>query len=715
MSVRKEKGNLIFSSSVGGLATGLSSYIAGKKANLWVGWPGIPSDELTSQDKQFITDRFALEGLVPVWLSSKQIEDFYNGYSNSLLWPLFHSLSFKASKSNQTDVWWRAYKSVNRRYKDAVVNVISKSSQVWVHDYQLMLLPQLIRAEQPAAHIGFFLHIPFPEPEQLRLIQHSEDILNGVLGADLIGFHTLGYANNFLQGIEAFGLGETSGSQILTNDRTVRVANFPMGIDYAKYNSSAQLEEVRRVAKVYSQKYRRKKIIASVDRLDPTKGLAERLKAYDSYLKQNPKSHGKVVFVMVAAPSRTDIADYKDLGKKLSQLVKDTNKRYGSPKWTPVEYINKPVPFEHVTALFQIADVAFITPLKDGMNLAAKEFIASNRKNGVLILSSSAGAAEELQDAIIVDPKDQQELTDAIKEALHMRKRELKRRLKNMRDYLSTHTVQDWAQTFIDTLNQPVPGTPHLTFTLNERLTKKLTKQYYTSSKRLLLLDYDGSLSPYTTNFSDAKPSKDLINLLRKLAAQPMNDIVLISGRRSSELDKWFGKLNINLISEHGAAYKDRGNTTWHSDAKSSADWQKILLPTLEKYARLTPGAMVEIKPHSLVWHYRQASVYHAQKYGVILKRALKPVLKRYNLEIIQGNKILEIKNPNLTKGKAIKHWLKDPHDFIMAIGDDTTDEDIFKELPETAFSIKVGKGLSAAQYRLPTTKHVIRLLNSLV
>ncbi|HET8991714.1 MAG TPA: bifunctional alpha,alpha-trehalose-phosphate synthase (UDP-forming)/trehalose-phosphatase [Candidatus Saccharimonadales bacterium] len=715
VSVRKEKGNLIFSSSIGGLATGLSSYISGKKSSLWVGWPGIPSEELNSKDKQLITDRFALEGLVPVWLSAKQIEDFYNGYSNSLLWPIFHGLSFEAAHTTKTESWWRAYKSVNRRYSEAVLNVISPNAQIWIHDYQLMLLPELIRRDHARTHIGFFLHIPFPEAGQLKLLPQATDILNGMMGADLIGFHTLGYAANFLQSVETFKLGELAGSQIIGKGRTIRVANFPMGIDYAKYNSSAQLEEVRRVAREYSRKYRRQKIIASVDRLDPTKGLMERLVAYESYLQNNPKSLGRVVFVMVAAPSRTDISDYMKLGQELAKRVKIINRKYSTKKWSAVEYINKPIPFEHVTALFQIADVAFITPIKDGMNLAAKEFVASNRKNGVLILSSSAGAAEELQDAIIVDPTNPEALTEAINKALHMRKRELKRRLNNMRQYLSTHTVQDWAQTFIDTLNQPVPRTPHLTYTLNERLTKKLIKQYHMSTKRLLIMDYDGSLSPYTANFSDAKPSKDLVGLIRKLASQPMNEIVIISGRRSSELEKWFGKLDISMVSEHGATIRRRGQANWEKMTKSSDDWQAILLPTLEKYARLTPGAMVEIKPFSLVWHYRQASVYHAQKYAVVLKRALKPVLKRYGLELMQGNKILEIKDPDLSKGNAIKPWLREPYDFILAIGDDTTDEDLFKELPETAFSIKVGKGLSAAQYRLPTTKHVIRLLNSLV
>jgi trehalose 6-phosphate synthase/phosphatase len=714
VSVKKEKGELTFSFSIGGVATGLSSYVSGKKNNLWIGWPGLPSDDLTSKEKQIITDRLAKQGYIPVWLSAKQIEEFYNGYSNSVIWPRFHGLSFKATKPSQREAWWRAYKTVNRRYSEAVLGVISPQSQVWIHDYHLMLLPELIRAEQSLPHIGFFLHIPFPEPALLKNLAQAKPIVNGILGADLVGFHTTGYAHNFLSTVNSFDLGMVSNDQIMKDDRWIRVSNFPMGIDYEKFAGSSRLKGVKKLSKDYSRKYRKQKIIASVDRLDPSKGLIERLKAYSLYLEQHPKSLGKVVFVMVAAPSRTDISDYQNLSDELKILVEKINKKFGNKKWTPVDYINEPVPFEHVTALFQIADVAFITPLRDGMNLAAKEFVASNKKNGVLILSSSAGAAEELTGAIIVDPNQPEDLVRALNQALRMRKRELRRRLKNMRKYLSTHTVQDWAKTFIDTLNQPLPGTPRLTYTLNDRLNRKLIKQYKSSNNRLLLLDYDGSLSPYTPDFSNANPSKDLVNLLRDLAKQPGNEIVLISGRRSSELEKWFGKLNINLVAEHGAAIKLLGNSSWKNIVSTSSSWQKILLPTLEKYARLTPGAMVEIKPNSLVWHYREASSYYAQKYTVILKRALKPILKKYGLVLVQGNKILEIKNPFITKGTAIKRWIANPHDFILAIGDDTTDEDLFRVLPDNAYSIKVGKGLTAAQYRVPTTKHVVRLLKRL-
>lgn len=713
ISVKKEDGKLIFSSSIGGLATGLSSYVSGKR-NLWVGWPGLPSDKLTEAEKITITETLGKQGYLPVFLSSKQIEDFYNGYSNSLLWPLFHGLSFDSNKGDSLDRWWRAYKSVNRLFAEAVLSNMKRNSQIWVHDYQLMLLPGLLRVEHPNNNIGFFLHIPFPAAAKLDKLSGSKEIVKGLLGANLIGFHTASYASNFIESVTSMALGQVENGQIVSGNRSIRVSNFPMGIDYNRFATSSKLKVVKRLTKTYAKKYRGLKVIASVDRLDPSKGLLERLKAYEQYLEETPKASNKVVFVMVAAPSRTDISDYQKLSDQIEKLVNSINIRFGSEKWQPVDYVNESLPFENVTALFAVANVAFITPLRDGMNLSAKEFVASNRKGGVLILSTTAGAAEELKDAIIVNPRDIESLVFALKQALTMRRRELMRRLKNMRKHLASHTVQDWAKDFIDALESPIPGTPHLTYTLNRRLKQKLIKQYLLSSKRLLLLDYDGSLVPFKGNYSEAEPPKALINLLKGLSEQPLNEIVLVSGRKLNDLDRWFGKLNINLVAEHGASYK-LAKGTWKDANYKSNQWQKLLLPTLHKYAELTPGATVEAKAHSLVWHYRKTSPYYAQKYSVILKRALRPVVGKYGLEIVQGNKILEIKNPEINKGVAAKRWLNKPHDFILSIGDDTTDEDLFKILPIDAYSIKVGRGLSSAQYRLSSPKEVIALLKHLV
>jgi trehalose 6-phosphate synthase/phosphatase len=359
--------------------------------------------------------------------------------------------------------------------------------------------------------------------------------------------------------------------------------------------------------------------------------------------------------------------------------------------------------------------VAFIAPLRDGMNLAAKEFIASRRKDGVLILSETAGAAQELQDALLVNPKRPEELVDALQQALTMKRRELRGRLRRMQLQLSTNTVQEWTKDFVAALQQPATGNRLITRALKGRFETNLLDHYQQAKKRLLLLDYDGSLVPFSANYQAVKPPKTLLKLLLDLANDTRNSVVLISGRSADELQEWFGQLPINLVAEHGAAIRKANSQTWQTIEKVDTRWKQILEPALQKYADLTPGARVEVKPHSLVWHYRAAAPYYAQKYAVVIKSALKPVLKTYGLELLQGNKVLEIKNPRVSKGMVARRWLRHNHDFILAIGDDVTDEELFAILPEPAYRIKVGRGRSTAGFRLLTPEDLLDLLRAFI
>ncbi|HEY5152354.1 MAG TPA: bifunctional alpha,alpha-trehalose-phosphate synthase (UDP-forming)/trehalose-phosphatase [Candidatus Saccharimonadales bacterium] len=716
VSVKKEDGKLVFYPSIGGLATGLSSYVNDRR-NVWIGWPGIASDELGGNDRETIVAELEKHNCYPVFLSQRQVDDFYNGYSNSVLWPLFHNLSRQAAAvdGDTRKRWWRAYRSVNEQFAQATLNLAETGFRIWVHDYQLLLVPELLRAERADIITGFFLHITFPDAKTLARLPERKKLLNGMLGADVVGFHTPGYVANFLENCRDIGIELANDKEPVMGDRMVRVADFPMGIDYAKYAAATKSKAVKAAVKRYRKRYKGLRVIVGVDRLDPTKGLVERMKAYATLLERNPRLRGKVVFSLVAAPSRTDIPAYKQLSKRLSSLVGEINTTYGSPKWQPVDYMNVAQPFEEVTALFQIADVAFIAPLRDGMNLAAKEFVASKHKSGVLILSETAGAAEELQDALLVNPKQPETLVRALEQALEMRKRELRRRLSRMQQQLSTNTVQEWAKGFVSALQQPVPTAPLIVQALRGKLELRLLNDWRQAGKRLLLLDYDGSLVPFTEDYKDAQPPKSLLGLLEKLSADKANEVILISGRSPADLEQWFGGLPLSLVAEHGASVKLAGRDSWQTIEKVDTKWKQLLQPVLEKYAGLTPGARVEVKPHSLGWHYRAASPYHAQKYAVIIKRVLKPLLKKYHLELMQGNKVLEIKNPKVNKGVAARRWLQRDYDFIMAIGDDVTDEDLFKALPLSAYSVKIGRGRTLARYRLASSKDSVNLLRKLV
>jgi len=346
--------------------------------------------------------------------------------------------------------------------------------------------------------------------------------------------------------------------------------------------------------------------------------------------------------------------------------------------------------------------------------LAAKEFVASAHKNGALILSETAGASQELKDALIVNPKDPASLVDALEKALSMRRRELRRRLNHMRQQLATNTVQDWARDFVNALQKPVPGTGAHTRTLRERPQAMLLFDYKSARKRLLLLDYDGSLVPFSEDYRAATPPKSLIHLLDKLASDPANDLVMISGRTADDLEKWFGKLPISLVAEHGAAIKKAGHQKWQIIERPDTTWKRSVLPIMEKYAGLAAGARVESKPHTLVWHYRAASPYYAQKYAVVLKKVLRPILRRYGLQLMQGNKVLEVKNPQISKGNAASRWLKRNYDFIFGLGDDLTDEELFAIMPPSSYSLKVGRGRTAARFRLSNHQDVIKLLKKM-
>lgn len=712
VNVKKVDGKLVFSPSVGGLATGLSSYISGKD-NTWIGWPGIASDELTAADRDEIITELAKHHCAPVFLTQNQIDSFYNGYSNTVLWPLFHELRAQDKPGARRTGWYSTYRKVNKLFAETIDVTAQRGAYVWVHDYQLLLVPAMLRDMNVDATLGFFLHIPFPSAKKFSNFPDSRKILKGILGADLIGFHTPGYVENFLQSCDAAEYETDSGTVIDAAGRALQVSSFPMGIDYDKYASSGRSTVVQQAARQYRRRYKGMKVIVAVDRLDPSKGLLERLEAYEEFLEQYPEQRGKVVLAMVASPSRTDVPAYQRLSKRMDVLVDRINSAHGDDTWQPIDYINNTLPFEHVTALFQIADVAFIAPLKDGMNLAAKEFVASTHKNSVLILSETAGASQELHDALIVNPHHPDTVVRALHDSLTMGKSELRSRLKRMKKHLKHHTVHTWAKDFVGALNKPL-AMPQPLVGASRLDESQILKDFARSRRRLLLLDYDGTLVPFQENPAKVTTPADVHKAIGKLARDTKTDIVIVSGRSAQDLVQRFGKLPVNLVAEHGMSSRRAGQTSWKTQGKYDMRWQKVLLPVLERYAALTPGAQVETKAHSLVWHYRASPPYYAHKYMVVIMRTLKQFLKENGLVMQKGNKVLEFKNPSITKGAGVEPWLKGGYDFVMAAGDDTTDEDMFRVMPETAYSIKVGRGLTLARYRLANHAEVGDLLKKL-
>ena len=711
VNVTKENGKLVYGVSNGGLATAMSS-IGGER--LWVGWPGIASDDLTTAEKSAITRKLQGDGLYPVFLTQKQIDKFYGGYANDTIWPLFH---YFQSYANYDNAFWEAYKEVNTIFKKIVVRHAEPGASIWVHDYHLMLLPQLLRQELPKSNIGFFLHIPFPSFEIFRLLPNRVQILQGLLGADLIGFHVYDYARHFLSSVlRILGIENSHGS-LVTNERIVKADAFPIGIDYDRFVATLNSEGTKEEISLLNEHYKGKKVILSMDRLDYSKGIMKRLEAFEKFLDENPKYRKKVILAMVAVPSRTEVETYKELRDDIEKAVGRINGQYGSADWTPVNYQFKNLPFEKIVALQSRADIALVTPLRDGMNLVPKEFIATKQKTaGVVILSEMAGVVDELPEAIRINPNDIDAIVYALKEALKMPKQQQIENIRSMQHRISRYTVQRWAADFMDQLGRS-KSVQHQQSgkLLSAESEDKIIRQYAKAKSRLLLLDYDGTLRGFVSSHSPSKaaPSKALLALLRDLSGMPNTKVCVVSGRPREALTNWFDGLPITLAAEHGAWMRHNGE--WSQQQASMGSHKKRVLTVLEHYAERTPGAEIEQKDFALVWHYRNVPTELAHARNASLRYELSQLLANTDLIVHKGSRIIEIKPRSVHKGAVAEDLLAlHKADFILCIGDDYTDEDMFRAMPDEAHSIKVGLGDTSARHQIVSVQQALGLLGNL-
>ena len=717
-----EEHELKFKESVGGLVSGLKAYLDFKSPqshnpindHTWIGWPGTTIKEpMKKTVKSKIYSDF--HGL-PVFLSESVMERFYLGFCNRTVWPLFHY--FTSNVSYDIDNW-SYYKKVNETFCDAVMQILKPDDVVWIHDYHLMLLPRLIREKVPGVPIGFFLHIPFPTFEVFRLLPSKWriDLLEGLLGADLIGFHSHDYTQYFLRCVLRLLGYEHNMGQIQLNDHLVRADTFPMGIDYQKFYDSVTGPDVQREKTELGNVFANCKVILSLDRLDYTKGIVNRLQGYELFLERNPGWHGKVVMVLIVVPSRTRVEHYQQMKRQIDEVVGRINGKFGSISWTPILYHYKFLPFNKLIALYNSSDVALVTPIRDGMNLIAKEYLATKTDGkGVLILSEMAGASKEVREAIIINPNDLDEIATALKDALEMPEEEQKRRNRIMQSRLKRHDVTRWADSFVQALLAIKDEERILDYKLLGPSAKaRLTEDFRRAKRRLLLLDYDGTLVQFASSPQLARPNEETRNILRQIAENPKNEVVLVSGRDKMTLQSCFGSLNISLVAEHGAWIRKR-DEDWRMLKSLTNDWKPKILPILEMYSDRLPGSFVEDKEFSLAWHYRMAEQEMASVVAKELMDDLVNFTANIAVQVLQGNKVIEVRNPGMNKGDAGSYWISENQfDFILAIGDDWTDEDLFKILPEAAYSIKVGMTQSSqAKFNLPKPQDVIRLLQEL-
>lgn len=705
--------------SDGGLVSALKSYFNNQTTDqqydqkLWIGSADFPEKRwhkyINTQSGQ---QQFVIE---PVFIDPKVYSKYYNGFCNATLWPLFH---YFPSYTVFDDEAFQHYEQANQLFADRVIEHAQAGDTIWIHDYQLFLVPAMVRARRPDVTIGFFLHIPFPSYEIFRLLHRpwKEKIIDGLLSADLVGFHTYEYVQHFLKTVSmVMGL-DNQYRAIRYKNRLVKTDLFPLGIDYEKFKAATNNENTIALKNEIFRNFSDKKIIFSVDRLDYTKGINHRLAGFETFLKHHPEWHQKVVFVLVVVPSREIISKYNERKQLIEELVGRLNGEYSTLAWQPIIYRYASLGFDELCAMYQVADVGLITPLRDGMNLVAKEYVASRvAQRGVLILSELAGAASELGEAMLVNPWDKNEVALAIEQALTMPVPEQQKQMGVMQKRLTDYDVQHWVDDFLNKLNEVrTQQQEAVSNDLSGISLVKLLKKYKTAVNRLLLIDYDGTLVPFARYPAQAVPGETVLSLLENLSKDPHTNVTIISGRDRSTLTQWFGHLPINLIAEHGAATRLSGED-WEVEKHLDQQWKTNIRPTLEIFERRSPGSFIEEKSHTLAWHYRNTN----KDLGFIRSRELLDnlvhLVRGGELQVIDGNKVIEVRIAGVDKGHAAKKLVQQINpDFVLAIGDDKTDEDMFQALVNYDYTIRVGQGITAAHYTLTAQPDVISLFKHL-
>lgn len=718
LQINIENENLQVTPSVGGLATGLKSFHRDGDS-IWIGWGGLTSEEIPQHLLEDVHKEAKKEACIIVNFTTEEIDGFYYGFSNRCIWPLFH---YFMEYTEWDAAKWEVYKQVNQKYADAVVEHYEEGDNIWVHDYQLLLVPNMIREQRPDASIGFFNHIPFPSYEVFRTIPWREEILKGMLGASLIGFHTYDYERHFLSSVSRVLRHPVEFNEVSLPDRIVKVDSFPMGIDYDKFEKAAlkhrevtegNESELQQRLNHHRKRSPDSQLILSIDRLDYTKGIAHRIRAFEYFLEKYPQYIEKIRLVMLAVPSRSNVPQYQLLKKEIDELVGRINGKFATVNWIPIWYFYRSMPFENLIDLYTSCNIALLTPIRDGMNLVAKEYIATRTdQTGVLILSEMAGSSQEMYEAIIINPNNFEQISDSIYQAINMPKEEQVRRNLQLQKRLKRYSVERWASDFMKALEKTKENrATYKAIPIDREVEEKILERYKKGQNRVFFLDYDGTLVNFVDKPDQAKPDKDLLDLITTLNSLKRTKVVLISGRDKETLGTWWKDVPVELIAEHGVWTRKTGKN-WQLNEKVQNDWMEMVRPVIETFCDRTPGSFIEEKNYSLAWHYRKADPDLGEIRASELSTVLKELISNHGLSVLEGNKVLEIKSSGVNKGKAAgKLLIRKKYDFIFAIGDDWTDEFLFKELPDSAITVKVGLKKTAATYFVHETTRVRKLL----
>lgn len=683
--------------SSGGLVAALEGLSPEEYDLKWIGWPG---GSIEDPARRAEVERILQEehGCVPVFVSEEENAGHYEGFSNSSVWPLLH---YMPNFMHYDPAWWEHYHAVNARFAEKAMELAKPGDLIWVHDYQLMLLPAMLHERMPELKIGFFLHTPFPSFETFRCHPKRRELVAGLLGADLIGFHTFGYMRHFRSCVlRLLGL-ESEISRVRSEDGHVSVMGvFPIGINARKFIETLETAEFEKRCAEFNEANTGKRVVLSVERMDYTKGILHRLDAIEEFLFA-AEDRDAVKFIFVSVPSREEVEEYQNLRAEVELRVGRINGQYATLRSSPIRFIHGSVDFVDLCALYATADIGLVTPLIDGMNLVAKEYIACQKDNeGVLILSEFAGAAEELADAILVNPYDTRAVAQALRDALAMEKEARRAANEPMRERVLRYDAQHWARVFMKSLAETGEATPLASGKIEE-----VTERFRAVAGKpvALFIDYDGTLREIERDADAAKPTDGIMDLLRALSERPEVDVTLISGRTHDALESWFGALPFHLVAEHGAMIRRRGEREWTEMVRNiNLNWKTELRKVLKLYEQSTPGSFVEEKRTSLVWHYRKTDPEFGAWKAHQLMDELGALMANEPVMIRHGRKIVEAGAAQISKGSAVRLLMgEQDYALMLAAGDDQTDESMFEIAHPDLLTLKVGRQASRARYRL--------------
>lgn len=674
------------------------------KEYTWVGTLGMPTDALEgTQQKQDIEDALATHDMLTVFCSDKDFDGHYSHFCKQILWPVFHYQIPDNPKSKAyEDHSWKYYVNVNQRFADKIVDNWKRNDVIWIHDYHLLLVAGMVRKKLPDAKIGFFLHVPFPSSEVFRCLAVRKELLEGMLGANLLGFQIQEYSRHFLQTCSRLLTVEATPEGLQLEDRFVDVVNMAIGIDPVSLSKHRGGEDVMRWLSILQERYKGKKLIVARDKLDHVRGVRQKLLAYELFLNKNPQWRENTVLIQVALSS----SEKTDLDATVSDIVTRVNSSWANLAYQPVVYLKQDIDYAQYLALLTIADALMITSQREGMNLTSHEYIFCQdgrihpgQKHGSLILSEFTGTSSLFnKNELSVNPWDYRQCADAIKQALEMGDEEKTRRWEKLYESVACHTGSHWFSELLSQLDRAYDEQHKRDQTSVPRLSvQDVSAKYEKSNRRLFMLDYEGTLVSWgpVNQIIPVSPQRTL-DVLNDLLLDERNIVYVMSGRRPEELDRVFRRVpNLGLIAEGGCFIRDCGSEKWveMSDNAQIEDWKTSVKPIMTYFLERTPGTEIEERHCSLLFHYDGAEDYEtASRQASDCATHVNDACESQRVHAIVMDGSIVVESKDYTKSTAAQNVFdklkarvgsegetKSPVDFLMIVGDGREDEKVFK------------------------------------